>query len=670
MGQIKSIKELMDKIGIRPAREGGNDAYYLCPLEGHNEKTASFHLVNPGSPQDEFFYCFGCGRGGRLPQFIRLLKPEIKAKVRDLPIAGAYRKKYSESAMAIININERAAEIFSRELSDCKQVRDYLTQRGITPELHKVGLGTNNAYNQLHAEFTTEELRKAGLISERNARYFAGRIVIPIVYRGSIVGFSARIIPENVECQDLEQSILSGKYVNTPETEVFNKQKIISEGYLFREAMSSFRKYIYTIACSLREKKTDSIIEDAGKIFANWDCRRIYHKPTFDLQDINEHIRYTSKHIRRLIPHYFNRMVQGTIIVVEGVFDQMVLQEKGFPAVALMGLGGKRGYDMIARLARTKQVIILLDGDEAGEQGLLRLAGHLFRNYDETSVPPENIGVVFLPPGKDPDDFVLEKNGVTRLLKEIVTQQHLVRAVVAAVLSHSDKINTIPEKRAYLVSSVVKNVLEYIPPSYQVMAYSLINQRTGVPIWKPHAPAPKMRPGRIPVSPVVNRKTQKRLSDTEALRVYLRKMLPHLSQTGSIYLVPFWFSDFGEWFGKFLCEKYPRNECEKFLPLLGKNSIIPEFREKMMGIICKGDMRHPLFQALNAFVRTWIFQYRKEKEMDIVSPPISGESKKTLQEMIEYVKERKASKNTPESRRHELRKREANEHRRENMKTQ
>ena len=210
-----------------------------CPF--HSEKTASFTI----NTEKGFFYCFGCHAGGNVFKFISMIEnvsyfEAIKLQAERLGIPLPSRNKTPEEIQRergeklLLKINEAAREFFF----DCLKKpageigRKYLNERGITDsaiENFKLGFSPNS-WDALSSEFlrrgfSPKQLVDAGISSPRkngSGIYdrFRGRIMIPITdVFGRVVAFGGRIL--NAEEEN------SPKYLNTSETLIFNKRKLL-----------------------------------------------------------------------------------------------------------------------------------------------------------------------------------------------------------------------------------------------------------------------------------------------------------------------------------------------------------------------------------------------------------------------------------------------------------
>lgn len=257
----------------------GKDYFGLCPF--HKEKTPSFSVV----PSKQIFYCFGCGKGGNVIQFVmnaenldyiealKYLADRVKIQLPE----GENKEDIEKAKLKqeILKINTEAARFFHTELSAPKSenAQKYLANRSIREQtVRKFGLGYSpegwdQLYNYLLSrDFDEKAVVSSGLVlPKKNGGYydrFRGRIMFPIFdIRGNIIGFGGRVI-------DASQP----KYMNSPETPVYSKGKqlyalnfaknsntkklIVVEGYM--DVISLHQSGIINTVASLGTALTES----------------------------------------------------------------------------------------------------------------------------------------------------------------------------------------------------------------------------------------------------------------------------------------------------------------------------------------------------------------------------------------------------------------------------
>ena len=257
MTPIEQIKEKLDiaefvrsYISLHPA---GKNFKALCPF--HKEKTPSFIV----SPERQTWHCFGaCSEGGDIFKF--LMKYENLEFHEALKIlaekAGVELKRISPADQkqfgVLYEINEAAKEFFISQLAEKTNIEanKYLDNRGLKPETIKefeLGLAPDKwdslAVYLIKKGYSAADIERAGLIfkNERGNLIdrFRNRIMFPIYNNfGKTIGFSGRILPQF-------ETPETGKYVNSPETLIFNKSKIL---YGFHKTKNHIRDKKITVA--------------------------------------------------------------------------------------------------------------------------------------------------------------------------------------------------------------------------------------------------------------------------------------------------------------------------------------------------------------------------------------------------------------------------------------
>lgn len=249
----ETLREIREKVGILQVispfvrlKKVGANYVGLCPF--HQEKTPSF-TVHEGKG---IFHCFGCGRGGNIFTFLmaqsNMSFPEAaedlarRAGVR-LPTRVSSREETSirEERERLRSAAERARTYFQQVLrngSEGKEAREYLTSRGIQENVistHGIGYAPNrwdglvDALKKEKSDLSLAE--KAGLIIRKagGGHYdrFRNRIIFPVHdLSGRVVGFGGRALGGE-----------EPKYLNSPESPLYSKGKVLFGLHLAREHM-------------------------------------------------------------------------------------------------------------------------------------------------------------------------------------------------------------------------------------------------------------------------------------------------------------------------------------------------------------------------------------------------------------------------------------------------
>ncbi|MFA5991400.1 MAG: DNA primase [Candidatus Doudnabacteria bacterium] len=235
--EIKDRLDLVDVIsGYIPVKKAGMNFKAPCPF--HNEKTPSLII----SPQKQIWHCFGCGEGGDVFGFvIKYENLEFKDALKllagkagvTLPQYKAQDKGVVDEKELLLRINNFAARYYHEVLttsSSGKIALEYLKNRGVTDGTIKqwqIGYAPEEFHFLEQAlvkkQVAINDLVKAG-VSAKNERgqvydRFRGRVTFPICnYFGDVVGFTARILKNDDK---------SAKYINSPETPIYNKSKTL-----------------------------------------------------------------------------------------------------------------------------------------------------------------------------------------------------------------------------------------------------------------------------------------------------------------------------------------------------------------------------------------------------------------------------------------------------------
>ncbi len=241
-----SIEELIGAdIELIPA---GKNLKGLCPF--HNEKSPSFNV----SPDRGSYYCFGCGAKGDVFTYIQETKGvEFREALSELAEkAGVVLENFSsedhQEVKGMHSVMEVAQKFFLEQFKKDTDSKSYVKGRGVTSETkEKFGIGyAPNDWHALENFMKTQKVSKedalaVGLLREGDKGtydYFRDRIMFPICdTQGRIIAYSGRILHDDGK---------SAKYMNSPETPLFNKSRSLFGLHL---AKPSMRKMDFSILC-------------------------------------------------------------------------------------------------------------------------------------------------------------------------------------------------------------------------------------------------------------------------------------------------------------------------------------------------------------------------------------------------------------------------------------
>ena len=335
--QADIVRVIQDYVSLK--KKGAN-WMACCPF--HQEKTPSFSV----NPAKDIFYCFGCGKGGSVFNFVmemeRVSFPEavrIVAEKANVPLPVMEEDKRFEvrrrEADDVIQLNTWALEWWEQQLAqgggEAKAGREYVEGRGITEETRatfRLGFAPNS-WDGLSTHLkrkgaSAQQIERSGLVvvKDGGGHYdrFRGRVIFPVMdAQGRAVAFGGRVLAAE------EQP----KYLNSPETAAYTKGRHLYGLHLTRD-----------------------------------DIRR-----------------------------------KGFAILVEGYLDLIVPYQAGVRN-AVASLGTALTPEQVRLLGRfARKVVVNYDGDRAGVKAAERAIETLLTEDFE-------IKVLVLPDGADPDEFI------------------------------------------------------------------------------------------------------------------------------------------------------------------------------------------------------------------------------------------------------------------------
>lgn len=301
ISEIRAVSDIVFVISeVVLLKRAGKNYVGLCPF--HSEKTPSFTV----NSDKQIFYCFGCGAGGSVftflmkheglsfPEAVRMLGRRHGIAVSDNDLSPEEQRRIRERE-GIFDINEQATAFFRRMLVEdpvgCRAL-DYLRKRGMSMEtIDRFSLGYApegwDALTRFFADRRISDmlLKQSGLvIAKKNGpgHYdrFRNRIVFPIAGTASrVVGFGARVMDDSLP-----------KYLNSPETAVFNKRRSL---YGLEAARSG-----------CREKGTVYVVEGYFDVLALSQAGVPNVVATLGTALSSEHVRILKGYVREIILVY------------------------------------------------------------------------------------------------------------------------------------------------------------------------------------------------------------------------------------------------------------------------------------------------------------------------------------------------------------------------------
>ena len=279
----KSVQEILERARIEDIVEDfvdlkrrGVNMIGLCPF--HNEKTPSFTV----SPSKNICKCFGCGKGGDPVQFLKekedLSFPEALRYIAKKYGIQIEEKELSQEAIkekqlfdSLYLVNEYGKEFYQKELFETTRGKSvglsYFKSRGFREAtIKKFGLGyAPNAKDMLTtsavaAGYNIELLRKVRLTNKYDGDFFRDRVMFTIHNQsGKVIAFAGRTLQKNSK---------TAKYINSPESEVYIKNKILYGAYFAKRAIREANECIlvegYTDVISLHQAGIENVVASSG----------------------------------------------------------------------------------------------------------------------------------------------------------------------------------------------------------------------------------------------------------------------------------------------------------------------------------------------------------------------------------------------------------------------
>lgn len=385
---IETLRERADALAIigdhTELKRAGRAFKGLCPF--HTEKTPSFNVM----PGEGRFYCFGCGAGGDLFDFVQRVEgigfvEAVESLARRTGMELRYEQLSARQRRAIgrkaqmLEVTGAATTWFQRQLmtDEGAIAREYLKSRGFGREdAERFGVGyAPNSWDALTRHLTEQEgFDRQDVLAVRLAKpnnrgglrdAFKGRLVFPILdKRGDPIGFGGRVLP-GLDYGDFTPP----KYLNSEEYELYQKTKVL---YGLHEARSAIN-------------------------------------------------------------------AAAEVLVCEGYTDVMALHQAGISnAVATCGTAvGPDHFRTLARFAN--RIVLAFDGDEAGRKAA-RKAFEAAREVDAEAggANPFTVRVLVLPDGADPADLV-RTEGVDTVRSAVADAPDVVRFLLRGEIARVDR---------------------------------------------------------------------------------------------------------------------------------------------------------------------------------------------------------------------------------------
>ncbi|MDP2204852.1 MAG: DNA primase, partial [Alphaproteobacteria bacterium] len=296
LDEIRARVPLSDVVGKRiKLTRAGREHKACCPF--HGEKTPSFTV----NDQKGFYHCFGCGAHGDVVgfvmshdnmSFIDAVEHLAGLAGMQVPKPTVAEQKKFQRQMSLYDLMEHAAKWYEQQLHapQNKKILEYLLARGLSLETIKsFHLGFAPSEDVLlkqslaQAGYSAEAMLEAGLYRESQRTkaeiypFFRGRVMFPVQdFQGRVVAFGGRVLPES---HGGPPDKSAPKYINSPETEIFHKGRmlyglsrarkvigdgaavVVVEGYMdvIALAQGGFRAAVAPLGTALTESQIEEL---------------------------------------------------------------------------------------------------------------------------------------------------------------------------------------------------------------------------------------------------------------------------------------------------------------------------------------------------------------------------------------------------------------------------
>ena len=393
--QADIVRIVGDYVKLRKA--GAQNFSGLCPF--HSEKTPSFSV----HATRQFYHCFGCGASGDVfsfvqklenitfPESVRLIAQKLGVPMPKVAFSSPQEAHDAKVRMSLLDVHERATAFFQECLRrpEGANAREYLKSRGLDADIiarFKIGYAPDSGFllrDALRREFDEELLRESGLFSwketassesraandqpqfdgdaaklatrssEPSAIYskFRNRVMFPIANdQGKVIAFTGRTLSSD------EKS--GPKYLNSPETPIYSKSKVL---FNLDHAKEAIRKLDYAIlvegqmdCISVFAAGFQNVIASSGTAFTELQSKllgRFSKNVVVNFDPDTAGARATERTLALLVEEEFNIKV----LTLETGFDpDLYIRRKGKDAYAEALKHSQRYFDYLIERARAQ----------------------------------------------------------------------------------------------------------------------------------------------------------------------------------------------------------------------------------------------------------------------------------------------------------------------------
>jgi DNA primase len=368
---VKQQADIVRFIGdyVKLKKSGAQNFSGLCPF--HKEKTPSFSV----HATRQFFHCFGCGASGDVFTFVQKMEnitfPEaVRAVAQKLGIAlpkNAFRGEDAQDSglrSALLDAHERACAFFQEQLQkpEGARAREYLAERGLSADAirkFRIGYAPDSGFllrDRLKGSFSEEVLRASGLFSQKEGgsamfSRFRNRVTFPISSEtGRIIAFTGRTLAQDEK--------FGPKYLNSPETAIYSKSRVLFNLDRAREAVRNLG-YAILVEGQMDCIAVDSagfhnVIASSGTAFTDAQARllaRFTHKLVVNFDPDAAGAAAAERSLALLVEEDF----QIKVLTLEPGFDpDLFLRRRGAKAYAEALRNAPKYFDYLIERARAQ----------------------------------------------------------------------------------------------------------------------------------------------------------------------------------------------------------------------------------------------------------------------------------------------------------------------------
>jgi DNA primase len=405
---VKQQADIVRIVGdyIKLKKSGGQNFVGLCPF--HGEKTPSFSV----HATRQFFHCFGCHESGDVfkfvqkvenitfPEAVRLVAQKIGIPLPQTNYSSPTEAKEARMRGQLLAVHERAVAFFQECLNrpEGARAREYLKGRGLDEKTiaeFRVGFAPDSGFvlrDRLKNEFSDEILRESGLFSwkeatgsEPNAEArpsglatqdsglkmyskFRNRVMFPIASdAGKVIAFTGRTLSTDEKA--------GPKYLNSPETPIYSKSKVLFNLDLGKEWI---RKFDYAIlvegqmdCISVYAAGFHNVIASSGTAFTELQAKllaRFSKNAVVNFDPDTAGAKATERTLGLLIEEEFNIKV---LTLDEGFDPDLYIRRKGKDAYGAALKNSQKYFDYLIERARSQFPIRSGEGKDKAVKYLL-----------------------------------------------------------------------------------------------------------------------------------------------------------------------------------------------------------------------------------------------------------------------------------------------------------